>query len=167
MTEAEWDRGTDLTAMLRFLRSSGVLTERKARLFAAACYRLIWWSLLYHEESRGAVEVAERFADGLATEQERDRAWDKADDVFTLLADEFDASPDSIMPDETPQVRAAYLAAWVASSDAALAAQEVVKVANAGEWPAQRELLLDLFGPFRSARFESSQAGFGGTEAPS
>jgi hypothetical protein len=64
MTEAEWLTGTDTKSMLEFLRDKG--GERKLRLFACACCREVWdW--LEEAESREAVEVAERYADGLAT----------------------------------------------------------------------------------------------------
>jgi hypothetical protein len=54
--------------MLRFIQEQA--SERKLRLYAAAGCRMIW-HLLTDERSRGAVEVAERFADGLASEDER------------------------------------------------------------------------------------------------
>jgi hypothetical protein len=64
MTEAEWDACADPTPMLAFLRDSGRLSERKARLFAVACARTVWpWML--DQRSRQAVEVGERYADGL------------------------------------------------------------------------------------------------------
>ncbi len=64
MTEAEWLAGSDPRPMLEYLRERGQLSERKARLFAVATARAVWpW--MPDARSREAVEVGERYADGL------------------------------------------------------------------------------------------------------
>jgi hypothetical protein len=68
MNELEWMHSVDPDAMLRFLQ--GQVDDRRLRLFACACCRRIW-NLLDRPPSRWAVEVAERYADGLATAKER------------------------------------------------------------------------------------------------
>jgi hypothetical protein len=71
MTEQEWLECGDPQKMLGFLR--GKARDRKLRLFACACCRQVW-HLLPDEKVRGAVEAAERFADGLADAQELEAA---------------------------------------------------------------------------------------------
>jgi hypothetical protein len=64
MTEAEWLGSTDPEAMLSVLQRKAM--DRKLRLFSVACCRRIW-HLLANEQNRKAVEVAERYSDGLAS----------------------------------------------------------------------------------------------------
>ena len=74
MTKAEWVACTDPKPMLEFLCASRGESRRKRgrrrlRLFACACLRGIR-DLLRQDGSKQGLECAERFADGLATEQE-------------------------------------------------------------------------------------------------
>ena len=67
MTEAEWLACDDPTPMLEFLRAKA--SDRKLRLFAVGCCRRIW-DRLTDDRGRLAVSISERYADGMATEQE-------------------------------------------------------------------------------------------------
>lgn len=73
MTEQEWQTSQDPEAMVSHLRVSGKLTERKVRLFGVACCRSIW-AVLEDKRSRRAVEVAELFAEGMLSDDERSEA---------------------------------------------------------------------------------------------
>src|SRR5437763_15051825 len=59
MTEQEWRECQDPNEMLAALR--GKADERKQRLFACACWRLLWH--LLDEPARRVVEAMERHAD--------------------------------------------------------------------------------------------------------
>jgi len=88
MTEQEWLTSTDPRRMLDHLLHGAIAfrerpgglpanrrtrlpcaTDRKLRLFACACCRAVW-PLLADQRIRLAVEVAEKFADGLETRDE-------------------------------------------------------------------------------------------------
>jgi hypothetical protein len=66
MDEAAWLACWDSSPMLEFL--SGRASERKLRLFSAACFRRLWGTLRT-ERGRRAIEVLEEMADGLADGQ--------------------------------------------------------------------------------------------------
>lgn len=68
MTEHEWLTGTYYLPMLEY--AQGWTSQRKLRLFGVANCRLIWHLLTL--QNRSAIEVAVRFADGQATEEELD-----------------------------------------------------------------------------------------------
>jgi hypothetical protein len=80
MTEAEWLSCDDPERMLEALR--GRALGRKVRLFMAACCRRVWHDFEVGEEQdrQAAVEVAERYADGLASDDERDTAFGELTD---------------------------------------------------------------------------------------
>jgi hypothetical protein len=73
--EQEWLACTDARPMLEFLR--GRASDRKLRLFAVGCCRPIH-HLMPDDRCLLAVDFAERFADGMATEQELQAAADAA-----------------------------------------------------------------------------------------
>jgi hypothetical protein len=76
MTEAEWLASDDPTPMLEFLKEKA--TSRKLRLLCCA-----WFRMTSSEgepdgkEQRHAIHVAELFADGMATEEERQSVEDE------------------------------------------------------------------------------------------
>lgn len=67
MTELQWLESDNLWTMLSFAGEK--LGARKLRLFGCACCRQVW-DMLTAPEQREAVEVAERYADGLASREE-------------------------------------------------------------------------------------------------
>ncbi len=67
-SESDWATCTDPHVMLKWLEKNGRLDEGKVRRFACACCRRVWDRM--GPWGQRAVEVAERFADGLAGEAE-------------------------------------------------------------------------------------------------
>jgi hypothetical protein len=91
VTEAEWLACTDPAPMLGSLR--GKVSERKLRLFAAACCRRAafmvdaWAYDFRRDDYRRALATAERFADGAAGADELNRAQSDADDSTFINQD--------------------------------------------------------------------------------
>ncbi|VTR93322.1 Uncharacterized protein OS=Sorangium cellulosum (strain So ce56) GN=sce5710 PE=4 SV=1 [Gemmata massiliana] len=70
MTEAEWLACLELSQLAEWHPDAASDRKaRKARLFTVACCRRIW-GLIDQPELRAAVEEAERFADGLVSQEE-------------------------------------------------------------------------------------------------
>lgn len=81
MTESDWLACTNPKAMLECVRPTA--SDRRYRLFAAACCRRVWHTLT-DERSRQAIETIERFADGQASDEERETAQAIAAQVRNL-----------------------------------------------------------------------------------
>jgi hypothetical protein len=84
MTEQEWEGDQQhAQGMLWSLRELGKVQRtkagrRKLRLFACGCCRLLVWELLTDARSREAVNVAEQFAEGLASQEQLSKAHQSA-----------------------------------------------------------------------------------------
>jgi hypothetical protein len=129
VTEEEWLAETDPLRLLWGLRDRA--SDRKLRLFACAGCRRLWW-LLRDPRSRTAVEVSERYADGLA-------------DAKELAAAAQDARQAA---DEAEQARAA---GWNAARSAAVTADTPWAAAErvAGQAAFDADLLRHVLGnPF-------------------
>jgi hypothetical protein len=161
MTEAEWLASADPGPMLQFHREKA--SARKARLFAVACC----WRLgpsLANPQAIEALAVAERFADGEATEEERSAARKAAREA---------AQTRGTVPRPTspkPQRRAASAVYWATARSAFeagwnardLVVQALIWLADghnqcdwatikATEHRAQADLVREVFGnPFRA-----------------
>src|SRR5262245_7989473 len=132
MTEAEWLECPGPYLMLEFLR--GRISDRKLRLFGCACCRRIW-HLLSDQRSRDAVMVAELYADGRASREEREEAYPPA----WIAVENTSAITDPTQPWNSRNVaayHAACAAAWllsenVASWEASTEATKAVRGATA------------------------------------
>jgi hypothetical protein len=145
MTETGWLGYSEPKPMLEFLSRTGVATLRKQRLFAVACCRRIW-HLLKDERSRAAVEVAERLADGLASDEDRHIAFVSADEATENMRGEGAAWYHAACAAED-LVYAERMGLFDSWYDASLAGES--------EEPAQADLVRDIFGnPFRPVVFD-------------
>jgi hypothetical protein len=165
MTEADWCGASDPQPMRESLR--GKVSDRKLRLFAVGCCRR--FLPLTHDPRVGeALEIAERFADGLVGDGERSDARKAAQRAAQARG--------VVARPQAPKWgrRAASLAYYAAARQAMEAAWNVPGLAvevlvwraggynacdgqaiQAGEGVIQGELLRDLIGnPFRPATLE-------------
>lgn len=84
MTETEWMECTEPELMAYFLGDD--LSPRKLRLFGCAQVRGVW-DVFEKDALRQATEVAERFADGLATKKELQSACKLAKSAYEGVGD--------------------------------------------------------------------------------
>jgi hypothetical protein len=147
MTEDEWLDCTTPALMLEHLKHRA--TDRKFRLFAAACCRRIW-HLIPDPREKGLVEEVERFADGLIPERQlmwashRLNPWSPSPRPERFAVDVVLACA----------VPAAYPGAWEGTRHAQAGAVEALAASTGGggvlwEWGHQMTLVRCLFGnPF-------------------
>jgi hypothetical protein len=128
--------------MLEFLR--GRMSDRKLRLFACGVVRGHY--SLEDARSRGVVEVAERFADGVATEQERKTAQEQAG--HTIYPDCSDVNCVALYSVEKGEELLANLVG--------VARIETGRLGSSVQlWKNMGDLLLDIFGnPFHPAQID-------------
>ncbi len=166
-TEADWLTSTEPGKMLN--RLVGQVSDRKLRLFAVACGRHIW-DLLRDARSRAAVELAERFAEGAATDAELVDAELAAQDVVDEHTRRHDYPwPIARSNADNPLELAATAAwacvtpdAWVAAHSSVYnASRACLEAAVEPPYLAEVVLLCDLLrdiagNPFRRVVLESS-----------
>jgi hypothetical protein len=144
MTEAKWLACDAAASMLEFLQERA--SDRKRRLFACACCRRIW-HLLPDERTRKAIEVAERFAAGAASEAALDQACRSAAAACTAAHDAGHRRDGPVWLASFAVVHATwepgreYLAKNVA---------HFARAASSVDEPAQADLLREVFNPFHA-----------------
>ncbi len=159
MTEAQWLTATDPAALLTL--SMEETHERKVWLFGCACCRRIW-GLLIHPSSRFAVEVAERYAEGVTGRSDLDIAAGGARLASNLARE--DAEPFASATDPSPAsyevaAHAAYKLSHPARPVGWLLMRETAEAASIAsgqpsEDAVQTEFIRDIFGnPFRPVAF--------------
>jgi hypothetical protein len=150
MTEEEWLTCTDPQKMLKSLGDNA--RDRKLRLFACGCCRLIW-PLLTDLRSRELLGVTERAADGLADTEEWQEAKRRHQHVY---------------------VGAAFAVTAAAQISGRLAAESMLislreSLLRAGRWRLCKPevVLRDIFGnPFRSVSLDATWLTWNGGTVP-
>lgn len=156
MTETEWGECADPELMLRLLSSKGwgVRGTRKFRLFACACLRWLdadpCWQKL-SPQLRKVVEVAEKYADDLATNRQLGQARRAAKAAEYVGTGRFKHAAEYAV-DNVPFQAAFWTAQFVAKGYAELGYEYEEEPALADAQYNLAGLLRDIFGvlPFRS-----------------
>jgi hypothetical protein len=151
MTEKDWRESSFPFPMLHYLR--GRASDRKLRLFAAVCCRRVV-PLLRDPRSHAALAVAERFAEGRATQRERADAQAHALAAYRLAGRAVGAAKAASVVASRSASGAAEGVAWAAAR--LLAAGDGLPYPDErAEWRVQADLLREIVGnPFRPVAVE-------------
>jgi hypothetical protein len=143
MTSARWLKCADPKAMLDLLGPRA--TDRKLRLFGCACSRLVA-DLLPETSFHTAIDVAERYADGQASEKERWAANKESGAAMERIEKSGSAIP----------VNRAMGCAWSCTRGAGTAARYPLWVlTDEADLAREVQLLRDIIGnPFRPVAFD-------------
>jgi hypothetical protein len=166
MTEGEWLTGSNVDELLAYLGPRA--DTRRLRLLACACCRAIW-PQLPDPRSRAGIEVAERYADGKASDRElasaRNRAlaaagngerkagyapyWTLNSNLRACLAHALMAAVDAATLSAVGPARAGKESeAWTVATASAIASATAI----------QANLVREVFGnPFRPSLLRPSQ----------
>jgi len=152
MTEAEWLVCEEPKAILEHFRDR--FSHRKLRLFGCACCFSIWEHL--KDESRAAVWVAERYAEGVADDTER---WAARKEALVAQWESAECSA-AISLADTSAVSAANDASVEAAGQGwvfgPLGRNQIDEEQFGVERAEQTTLLRDIFGnPFRPVEFDA------------
>jgi hypothetical protein len=151
MKESDWAACKDPKGMVRFLSDSGKLSERKARLFAVACYSHSFWCRLLDDPIRIAAGLAARHAEGLAAAQEVREAAASAHAVAETLKerDDLDSADLSTRRSDFLAYDAAVAAAaaLALSNPRAAAFESTYGASDQQERQMQVNFIRDLVGP--------------------
>jgi hypothetical protein len=162
MKESVWAACNDPNDMVQFLRDSGKLSERKARLFAVACCFYCFWYRLLDDRTQIAAGVAARHAEGLAEAQEVMESAASAHAVAETLQRKADLDSADLSARPSPFLAydsdAAAVAALALNDPLAAAYRSTCVPSDQQERQIQVNFLPDLFGPvpFRPVTLSSS-----------
>jgi hypothetical protein len=157
MTESQWRNCTSPEAILNFLTDKA--SPRKLRLYAIGCCRRVW-QLLNDERCWYAVDVAQRFVDGRATEADLFAAGQGVASLARVSNDPSSRLAESMVSKGGAAWSATRMPAWYAAWDAAWDARVVARdELRDTDWEKERAwqaaVLLDLFGnAFRRVSFD-------------
>jgi hypothetical protein len=152
VTGADWHTSADPYSLLEVVKCDP--SARRWRLFACGCCRRVWY-MLRDKQSRRAIEVAERFADGVASPRELAEAcrgawdtWQNWPRMDSLTVKAIGAATWVAKPAVGP-AEAATVLEYTLASDARLPPDKAL--------PDRADLVRDIFGnPFRPAVVDSS-----------